>query len=243
MPSFVEDVKNGLDRVSRTQYNSMSDMAAKIKASQPVISKLLAGKAHPRMDVIGKMLDALGAKIVFPDEIMDKRKKCVFITGTKPAKGQPVVNGDDYTALPLVDMAVAAKRGGVRPNDLTSWMLVHAKEPALNLRTNLLAMRLDDKQQEMEPTLSTGDLVVVDMGERNPATAPGGLFLVRDPDGNPLVRRVKVEERKGVTWFVLYGDRQGATPHLYSLEEYHGDVARVVVGRVVWACVDMARKL
>lgn len=126
---FVDDVISGLERLSRTSYNSVSDMANKIGAAQSVLWKLMNRKAHPRADILGGILDSLGARIVFPDE--GKIRDCVFVQAPKDGSA-PNAGAFKGVAVYPLDM--------VPSGNPVSWLLLGASDPALLGRDRVVAV-------------------------------------------------------------------------------------------------------
>ena len=150
---------------------------------------------------------------------------------------------EDYIAAPLVG-EVGAGPGYVPQNEVQSWFLAYKNHPAVRLRRNLLAVEIGRESDSMQPTLNPGDIVLVDRDDRN-VQHPGHMMLVRDPDGNGMIKRVSVEDQPGGdSRITFYSDNAARhAPLVFSLrEDFLGDWERAIVGRVIWAWSDVRGK-
>lgn len=93
----------------------------------------------------------------------------------------------------------------------------------LRLEGNQLAI-VEVRGDSMEPTLSSGDRVLVNMSDRQ--VSQPGIFIIYDGDGTVIKR---VEKVPGQDRLVLISDN--ALHSRYEIES--GDIQ--IVGRVVWA--------
>lgn len=86
-------------------------------------------------------------------------------------------------------------------------------------------------------------MVLVDLDDRNPGVGKG-MFLVKEPDGSVMVKRVSMDVRNGKTHLIYYSDNaQEYPPAMYVLEEdYQGDIDRAIVGKILWSWSDMSQK-
>lgn len=151
---------------------------------------------------------------------------------------------EDYIAVPLAEGEVAAGRGMIPQDEVRSWVLVWKNHDSVRFRTNLIAVTIGKGQTSMVPTLHPQDILLVDRDDfKDRYTPPGNIFMVREPDDSVTVKRVSLKPRNGDMFITYYSDNAEYPPMLYSLnEDYDGDIARAVVGRVVWAWSDMSRK-
>ena len=71
-------------------------------------------------------------------------------------------------------------------------------------------------------------------------------MLVVEPghDGGAMVKRVSTQKVDGDVELIFYSDNaKEYPPSIYRLNrDYGGDIARAIVGRVLWAWSDMTRK-
>ena len=95
----------------------------------------------------------------------------------------------------------------------------------------------------MIPTLSPGDIVLVDRDDRDVKTA-GHIMLVTEPSGEGKIKRVAVQPKNGDFSITYYSDNVvDNPPDTYSLrEDFYSDFERAIVGRVIWAWSDVRNK-
>ncbi len=222
---------------------SQHKLAEEIGVPQSTISKLLNG-AKIRMDSLCPIIDALGVKLVAPQEKKSLRDVC-FVKSEIVESGLDCVppEADDYFAVPLVD-DVGAGHAAVPDGILKSWFLVYRYGESIRGRHNLLAARILNTATSMLPTLSPGDIVLVDMDDK--AVRTGRIYLVKDPEDGGMVKRVTVRDLPKERDFQLtfYSDNAAEfPPEVYSLKkDYGNDWSRAIVGLVVWSWSDMTKK-
>lgn len=253
---FIQSVRDGIQRhIDKNYGGSLNQFCKSHKIAQAKLWKFLndfsdhadtAPKSAGMKSVpLGEILDKIGAIITFPDERQDKTRNCVFVKAVKSQspEGTPEPTAENYKAVPLVDMPVAAGPGLITGTDIRSWVLVYGLHHSVRMKTNLIAVEIGRGQRSMVPTLHPLDIVLVDMDDRVPG--PGkGMFLVKEPDGSAMVKRVSTEIRNGKTHFIFYSDNaQEYPPSMYVLEEdYGGHMDNAIVGKVLWAWSDMTQK-
>lgn len=247
--NLVEKVRQGISRMAR-EHGGPSSLAEKSGVGQPNISKFLSGKAVPRFDTVARILETLGARILFPDEERDTTKPVVFVGarrsgGVAEGAGQP--DPENYMAIPLAQGQVAAGAGLIPEDAVRGWVLAMKDQSSIRYRTNLVALEIGRGQESMVPTLHPLDIVLVDRDDFRPEP-DGSIFLVREPgpDAEVSVKRVYTSRRDGqtlVTFISDNPDKRSFPPRVYNLEaDYQGDLRRAIIGRVVWAWSDMTRK-
>lgn len=136
---------------------------------------------------------------------------------------------DDFTAVPLLPEAVSAGDGreaSANDGEAADHVLFR-REFLRSLSVNpqkaaLLTVRGDS----MEPTLSSGDLILADTGDQDISTA--GVFVI-SVDGSAMVKRLM---RRGDGSVMVISDNQ----QLYPPETVAADRADLfrVIGRVRW---------
>lgn len=145
--------------------------------------------------------------------------------------------GDDYLLIPLYDQAASAgdgalaldleqDDGGARPSSETRLAFLKAwLRGYKGLHPSKLFL-LTVAGDSMEPTLSQGDVVLVDRSTKR--VTNDGLYIVR-LDGSLLVKRVQALPG-GV--LKVTSDNSAYEPFTLRLEDEGRDVA--IIGRVVW---------
>ena len=247
--NMVDKVKQGIARLAR-DHGGPSALAEKSGVGQPNISKFLSGKAIPRFDTVARILETLGARLLFPDEERDTTKSVVFVSPKRSGGAQETSaapQAENYMAIPLAQGSVAAGPGLVPEDAVRGWVLAMKDQSSIRYRTNLVALEVGKGQESMVPTLHPMDIVLVDRDDFRPEP-DGSIFLVREPgpEAEVAVKRVYTSRKEGQTLLTFVSDnpdKRSYPPSVHSLEsDYQGDLRRAIVGRVVWAWSDMTRK-
>lgn len=229
----------------------MSQLAEQAGVDQSSLSRAIGEKAQKLgLDKVSKVLDALGAYVVFPGEGRDFTREVCFVDRKIVPVGEhaPPPADTDYVAVPLVG-EVGAGPGMVAEDDLKSWVLVYRNLASVARRTNLLAVEIGKNQRSMVPLLHPGDIVLVDLDDKGDPGAyrpPGNIFLVREPgqEGGGKIKRVSLSGTGQNTILTFYSENvQENEPEPYFLgQDYDNDISRAIVGKVVWAWTDLSRK-
>lgn len=242
---FKEDFRDGLIKASQGMFRNPSHLAAEAHVEQASVSRYLRNEKGLSLESVGKLLDAIGARLVFPDEQSPSREVCwVNPEVVAAGDGLPAPDKEDYYAVPLVEEAGAGP-GIIPQGQQLSWFLVWKHQESIRYRSDLIAVRIARGSDSMVPTLAPGDIVLVDRQDKN-ADRPGRIMLVMDPDGAGKVKRVHaqhVPEEKDYR-LTYYSDNAAAyPPEVYSLKrDFEGDWHRAIVGRVIWAWSDVSSK-
>lgn len=243
---FLEEALEGLRHIAETQFGGPTPMAEKLGVNPPTITRWLNKERVPQLASLAPILDALGAKIVFPGDRANLSQDVRWVDAkVVPAGGtSDLPSAEDYFAVPLVGEAGAGP--GIMPSDgIKSWVLVYRHQHAIRFKRNFLAVQIDRGSTSMTPLLRPGDIVLVDRDDFRP-DKPGGIFLVREPgqDGGAMVKRVAASQKNGDTTITFYSDNAADNPPTsHSLQEdYDGDISKAVVGRCVWSWSDLAGK-
>lgn len=233
-------------RDSSEKHGDAADLMRRAKAQKSSWYKFTQGKGV-RLETFFDWLENLGFELRTPEEREREVAREVRIVNTRIINTNGLTrppDHDDYLAVPLV--AEAGAGAGIFPtSEDEQWFLVDRRERSLMLKTNLIAVRIAKNSTSMEPTLSPGDVVLVDRDDRD-VSRPDGIWLVMDPDGAGKVKRISTEfvRPRKLTRVIFYSDNaQGNPPEVYTLEDdYEGEWNRAIVGRVVWAWSDLSRK-
>lgn len=221
-----------------------SKIAREAGVQQASLSRFMAG-AQPTLngDALVRLIGWLGGSIEFGGGEPDRSICFVNARQVNAAEGATPPQAEDYTAAPLVG-EVGAGPGFLPEEEILSWFLVYNRLPAIRYRKNLIAVQLGPASTSMQPTLSPGDIVLVDRDDRD-VTRPGHMMLVLDPlDGSGMIKRVSVQEKKDDFQITYYSDNASKWPPLtYSLnQDFGGDWDKSVAGRVIWAWADVREK-
>lgn len=131
----------------------------------------------------------------------------------------------DYSPIPLVSEQIAANPEGIITGDAID-SLLYLPHSLLHGRNRLVAVRLAANANSMEPTLRPGDLIVIDLDDRD--HQPQGLFAVRLPDQESCtVKRIQpLPDKKHV---LLISDNRNYAPLPL---EWRDDL---IIGRIIFS--------
>lgn len=235
-----EDILKGLKKATSKGglFPHAAALAEACGVAPSLITRWLKEERSPQ-------LDKLGAKIVFPGDTMDTGRDVKFVQVIRHAdtNGLRPPDADQYRAYPLV-AEVSAGKGRVAEEDLESWVMVFTGEPSIRGRSRLIAVRIGKREDSMEPLLSPGDILLVDLDEREPKR-DGQTWLVRYPKtGEGAIKRVKVEGVKKEQTVTFYSDNLLCyPPKTYSVyKDFDGDLKNAIVGQCVWHWRDITTK-
>jgi len=239
---IYEEIRGGI----RNRMGSAAELTRMASLKKDQVGNFLRGAGTSIKDVAA-MLDALGARVVFPDEERNKPREVCWVDAKAVGaeNGGPPLAPERYLAVPLAEGPVAAGPGMIPQDEVKSWVLVLKDHPSVSFRTNLVAVEVGKGQESMEPLLHPLDIVLVDKDDTRPE--PGGqIFLVREPDDSVTVKRVFIQRNSGEVMLNLVSDNPNKRlypPMLYSLSQhYDGEMRRAIIGKCVWAWSDLTRK-
>lgn len=245
---FEQDFKKMLNDAIGVQFKNASDLAAKAGVSQSSLSFFLSGaRKNLSLESVAKLIDCIGGKTISPTD--DPTREVVFVNPRlhESYNGLPAPAPDDYRAIPLTNMEVAAGPGiNIQEElELKSWVLVYTQELALR-SVRLVAARVGKNQKSMLPSIQPGDIVVIDLDDKD--IKRPGIFLVRDPDEGAALKRVKYFTKRGQPFISFYSDNaaDGYEPATYTLDEFDPDQSRAIdkaiVGRCIWQWGDLENR-
>lgn len=235
-------------RECEKDYGGRAGLARKVGASRAMMYKVLKedtkSPTRPNAEDFLDWLDILGAKIVFPEEAQETSRPIQIVARKANGAGDflPPIDPEQYRAVPLV-ADVSAGKGRAAEETFQSWVLIGSEEPALRWKTNLLAVRIGKGEISMTPLISPEDIVVVDLDDKHPGK-DGAIYLVKYPDNQGAIKRVKIFRKSGHDMIAFYSDNfQEFPPDLYDLEaDYGGDITSAIVGRCIWQRSDLRDK-
>lgn len=179
----------------------------------------------------------------------DPTREVVFVNPRlhEDYKSLPHPIPDDYRAIPLTNMEVAAGPGlnTQEEPELKSWVLIYTQELALR-SVRLVAARVGKNQKSMLPSIQPGDIVVIDLDDKD--IKRPGIFLIRDPDEGAALKRVKYFVKRGQPSITFYSDNaaDGYEPMTYTLDEFDHDqtkaIDKAIVGRCIWQWGDLEHR-
>ncbi len=251
---MFEEVMQGLRRAVSPQgrYRNMTQLAEACGVAPNLISRWLSGERSPRFEALSRVLESLGARVVFPgeDEAGAGREVCFVKAETPSAAVGPgaLLAGpvpEDYLAVPMISARAAWGAGLIPDGDIEGWVLVWRHHPSVRHKTNLVALEMPKGERSMLPLFSPGDILMVDRNDRDPEPA-GKAMLVHEPGpgGGAAVRRVATRKRAGDYELIFYSDNAREFPPTTWLlkRDYGGDMGRAVAGHVIWAWSDVREK-
>ncbi len=253
-------------------YPNRKRMADALGVDPSQLNRFLDGERGLSVDTLGRILDGLGARIVLPEpgaapglpphggqhpggsesqpgegrQPVSPREVCIVSaspTGAAPLAAHRPPESEDYLAVPLASMRLAAGPGRIPEEAVLGWVLVWRHHESVRFRNDLVAVEVGRGEQAMTPALHPGDIVLVDRAERAPDPA-GRLMLVCEADGGCAIKRVATKPVEGDMELVFYSDNsRDCPPTVYRLQrDYGGELQRAIGGRVIWAWSDMTRK-
>ena len=242
---LVESALKILERSLREDFHgNMREAAAFLGVPYQTYYTWMGARTRtPSLRSLEPALERLGVSFSEPDKAPGK--DVCFVNARLAPAGEHLLppHAEDYMAAPLVG-EVGAGPGYIPQDEIKSWFLVYKNLPAVRYRRNLIAVEIGRNSTSMQPTLNPGDIVLVDRDDRD-VTCPGHMMLVKDPEGQGMIKRVAVEDTAdGDSSITYYSDNAHLNPpSLYSLKrDFLGDWERCIVGRVIWAWSDVTEK-
>lgn len=159
------------------------------------------------------------------DDVGDERQIRRVDSAQPKLPRQFVADSSDYITIPEHDVRASAGPGTIVEDEteVASWPLPHDYvRHVLSLRSAKLAM-IEVIGDSMEPTLRSGDKIMVDLADKNVAQL--GVFALFDGDATVVKR---VEKVMGTEKIRLSSDN----PHHREYEVSADTVS--IAGRVVW---------
>lgn len=163
----------------------------------------------------------------------DRKKLAEFLSvneelliPTEPASGQLLIEEGDFVPIPAYDVVASAGHGKLIQREniryhlcfQRSWLQRVTSAPASELAI------IHVEGDSMEPTLSNGDTVLVDLTESYPRT--DGIFVI-GYDDHLMVKRLRIDPVR--QRLAIISDNA-----LYSAVEDIAPQALNVIGKVIW---------
>lgn len=185
----------------------ISALAEKAGVDQSVIARAKDG-SDPRLSSVSKLLDAMGAKIVFPDQDFGE-----------------IVSEMRGKKLSILPVRAAAGAGNPR-EDEEQEPRFHIAVPEQYLRPQIDTLLIEGTS--MEPTIL--DKAVVGVNREKADIIQGNIYAVRLPYEGVVVKRLFLNHTKRV--FVLRSDnKNGDYP---DIELAFDDGNSFIYGKIVW---------
>ncbi|HEV7283443.1 MAG TPA: helix-turn-helix domain-containing protein [Kaistia sp.] len=232
-------MKIRLREIRQERGLTLEQLAQLVGTSNQQISMLEQGKRRLTADWMRKLSKALGVNL---EELIVSGD---VVNGTKPRKPQPPASEVQRPAtqsVPIAEIDVRAGmgaggeallhyvpdgNGGLLSTDAVAarWeMPAEYIASELRVRANNVSI-LPVAGDSMEPTLLSGDRVMVDLGDRRPS--PPGIFALWDGIG-VVVKRVEYIPNSDPPTVVISSDNPK-----HRMYERTADEIRII-GRVIW---------
>lgn len=246
--SMLEQIRE-IVKKAKNELGTQQALAELAGVSQPQIQRFLNDGKDWYLSSGCKVLEALGYKIIRPDERPPSGRDVQFVDAkivSTTEEAQPP-QAENYIAVPLVAQSGAGP--GLIPNDrIVSWVLIYAQHHSVmhRLKADFLAIEVDRDSDSMEPLISPFDTVLIDRNDFIPQPDGRGIYLVMEPGQvrGGKIKRVQVHRVKGETQIVFYSDNKKYGPETPRLldTDYGDNWANAILGRCVWAWSDLTRK-
>jgi len=202
------------------------------------LRKKIKGEREWRPKELSKIGDALNIpkSHLLGEDIrpFEPPQPIITVLGTQ-ANILPGVKTEDYLAVPLVEGPIAAGYAGAIPGDYVRGLVwVYRPEIGKRQHHNLRAVQLAKDAHSMEPTIRSGDIVIVDPEDRK--INPKAIYAVRlDSEGGCAIKRVRVSDN----YVVLFSDNRDP---IYGPVVLTKDRAEnLIIGRVIWSWTSWVR--
>ncbi|CAK7067464.1 MAG: hypothetical protein DELT_01710 [Desulfovibrio sp.] len=241
--NFEQEFRKRLEAFKESR--KLNELAERSGVEQSRLSRTLSQNQQLGLDKVSRLLEAMGARVVFPDHGAEAARDVCFVNAKVAPVGeyQAPPQEEDYMAVPLVE-EVGAGPGLIPQGELLSWFLVYKHQDAVRYRRNLVAVQIAKNSTSMTPLLHPGDVVLVDLDDKD-TKKPGRIMLVMDPhDGSGMIKRVAVDQQNSDYRITFYSDNAAENPpSVYSWrEDFHKDWNKAIAGHVVWAWADISGK-
>lgn len=195
-----------------------------------------SGTSKPTLDKFGKVMEYIG---VIPQRVGQEAVESVSFANIQ-FEGMDAPRSEDYLAIPVLKNPDLLSPGNyyVTGNNTFITTLASAKYKATKGRKHMVGIFIKDN--DMAPLLEPDDVVYVDLDDTQ-VKEHGHTYLVRDAATNKVcVRRVDEEEEDGDLRLHFSADNPATKPRHYSVKKhYGGDRRAAILGRVIWARIDM----
>lgn len=237
---FSEDVRKALAaRIGgEGPFRNKKQMADALDLDPSQLGRYLKGERGLNVESLGRVLDGLGVRLVFPDQAGESAREVCFVSADKVSAAAAAQEAEpgDFLAVPLVDAAEAALSGAVPESRVRGWVLVRRDHPGMAGRSDLAAVAVAD--ESLSPLLRPGDLAVIDRADRAPEP-PGSIMLVQAPGQVPVLRRVSAAPGPDGPELTFSSDHPRDFPPA-TVRPAPGQ--RPVIGRVLWSFGDVTGK-
>lgn len=222
------EIGDSLRRIRDGRGWSVDVFAAKMGVNKNTVGAYERGERLPEVDYLARFAKETDSNFA---ELLGLRLQAVPGLGSadiEAATDNAIPNFDDFVLVPRYDIRASAGHGAVVSSEQIVDHLAFRKEwvrNALGVAQKDLAL-ITVKGDSMEPTLSNGDLILIDMHASS--IGDNAIYVLRN-DGQLLVKRV---QRKLDGTIIIKSDNTAYDPE--TVDAKHAGKLKVV-GRVVWA--------
>lgn len=212
---LIERLRVAMDRV----HTNARELAERADVGRSFVYDVLSGKSlNPTTHKLSAVADALGVSLsylLYGEESWGGRSNPELVT-EQPEREQVAIASIGVEASMGGGTIVTEEKEDEPFFFRRSWVRQKLNASPGDLR--IIRVRGDS----MLPTLSEGDVVLVNMMQKNPS--PPGIFVLFDGFGL-VVKRLEVQSEGQVR---IYSDNTQYAPYTRSLSEVN------IIGRVVW---------
>lgn len=239
---FYDDVLSKIEAYI-SERGQAQRLASKAGINANLISRWANKQRKPSLENIGKVMDAIGAKVIF-DDASEKTIRPVQISCAQHlSKDELASANESHVAIPVIDRPIADDKSSALESQASHYMLFRPKQE-LEGKSKLIALEIGSlhEGESMFPTLCPSDLVVIDQEDFIPQKPPGNIYLVRTPGKKLFVSRVSVCEHGGKQVVILYFDNPKYGPQVIDIDVEDGHSLRQIIkGRAIFGLNDMRK--
>ena len=197
--------------------------------------KWLNGEQSPRSDLLGKVADLMGYRLVKVGIDSDNRLQADNFIAQDDGNFSRKIDLSQYEVVPVVKnpdaLSAIPGESHIADKDIQYPAIIHKSATVLDENSpNLIGVVVDGKK--MGAPVEKSDSLFFDREDRE--IENGRVYLVRTPDGQTLIRRVIASEKDGDIHLTFYAENSAFEPLAFSLSEYDGDISKAILGRGVW---------
>lgn len=247
--SFTDLVRTALqERIGPgKRFPNIKRMSDELGVDPSQLGRFLKKERGLNADSLGRIMDGLGAELVFPDQAKGAAMDVRFTSmqGQTEDKMPGMPDPGSFYAVPVTTPPVPGAPTTITRDAAKDWLIVSCAHEAIAYNENLLAMRVSRGDTAMAPMIRPNDTILVNPDDRTPHP-PGRIMLVADPDPQmgTMIRRVSAKRLDDDMELIFYSENNiEHPPTTYQLNrDYGGDMSRAILGHVVWAWTDMNGK-
>lgn len=224
--TFVDTFRTAV-RESIDLYGAQS-LAQQVGVNYRTLQKWAEpGSQAPRADLLGRVLDLAGWKLVKSGVNSDAHLEAqdfIIIDGMIAKK----IDITQYEAVPLVkDPNIIRDDNHIPETSVAHYAIIHKTIlERQGCSKNLVAVSV--AETAVGTLLEQYDIVLVDLEDKE--IEQGRIYLVRFPEGDTCLRRVAINREH--TMLTFYANSHNVDPEMYSIiDHYGGDIGKAILGR------------